>query len=234
MTESLLLTRLTGSKHLLLSTMSDELERYYAARAAEYEEVYNIPERQEDIALLKQKLPELLTGHDVLELACGTGYWTQPISLFARSILATDINLEVLMIAAAKEYPKGNVNFAIADAFDLASVEGEFTAGFAGFLWSHIERGALRAFLQGFHARLGSGKLVVVVDNTPTGTRHPFTRRDEEGNTYQTRRLNDGTEWEVLKNLPDEAELRAAIDGFATDISVETMRYYWLMTYHTK
>jgi demethylmenaquinone methyltransferase/2-methoxy-6-polyprenyl-1,4-benzoquinol methylase len=212
---------------------NNELKRYYAARAAEYEQVYDIPERQDEIALLKKKLPDLLAGHDILELACGTGYWTQPISLTARSILATDINDEVIEIAQSKDYPRGNVRFTIANAFDLASVEGDFTAGFAGFLWSHIKLSALRPLLQGFHAKLGPGKLVVYVDNTVTGTRHPFTRRDEEGNTYQTRRLNDGTEWEVLKNLPTETELRATIDGLATDINVETMRYYWLMTYHT-
>jgi demethylmenaquinone methyltransferase/2-methoxy-6-polyprenyl-1,4-benzoquinol methylase len=213
--------------------MTDELQRYYAARAVEYEQVYEIPERQEEIAILKEKLPELLTDHNVLELACGTGYWTQPISMAARSILATDINPQVLEIAQSKEYPKGNVRFATADAFNLTSIEGDFTAGFVGFLWSHIRRGVLRPFLQGFHARLGAGCLVVMIDNTPTGTRHTFTRRDEEGNTYQTRRLNNGTRWEVLKNLPDEAELRSSLRGLAAGISVETMRYYWLLTYRT-
>ena len=212
---------------------NNELKGYYAARAAEYEQVYDIPERQDEIALLKKKLPELLAGHDILELACGTGYWTQPISLTARSILATDINDEVIEIARSKDYPRGNVRFTVADAFDLTSVEGEFTAAFVGFLWSHIRRGALRPFLEGFHAKLGPGKLVVYVDNTITGTRHPFTRRDEEGNTYQTRLLNDGTEWEVLKNLPTEAELRTTIHGLATNITIETMRYYWILTYHT-
>jgi demethylmenaquinone methyltransferase/2-methoxy-6-polyprenyl-1,4-benzoquinol methylase len=211
----------------------DELTRYYASRAAEYEEVYSIPERQEEIALLKERLPQILGGHDVLELACGTGYWTQPIASQARSILATDIIKEVLRIAQAKDYPQENVRFIEADAFDLASVEGEFSAGFAGFLWSHIKLGALRPFLEGFHARIGPGRLIVFVDNTLTGTRHPFTRRDEEGNTYQTRRLNDGTEWEVLKNLPSELDLRTAVEGIGTDVKVEMMKYYWVLSYTT-
>lgn len=211
--------------------MSDDLINYYAARAAEYEQVYEIEERQEEIALLKSRLPELLAGHDVLELACGTGYWTQPIALTARSILATDISDEVLQIARGKEYPRNNVRFALADAFNLGALQGDFTAGFVGFLWSHIERGALHPFLRGLHATLGPSKLAVFVDNTPTGTRHPFTRRDAEGNTYQTRRLSDGTQWEVLKNLPDEAELRATIKGMATDVTMETMRYYWVLAY---
>ena len=72
------------------------LKEYYAARAGEYEQIYELPERQEDIARLRGMLQALLSGHDVLEVACGTGYWTLPISVTARSILATDVGEEVL------------------------------------------------------------------------------------------------------------------------------------------
>ena len=201
--------------------------------AAEYERVYDIPERRAEIEWLKEKLPRLLSGHDVLEIACGTGYWTQPISLQANSILATDVNDEVLEIARAKAYGRGNVRFLRADAADLSRLEGSFTAAFAGFFWSHVRKSALRPFLLGLHAKIGPGRLVVFLDNTLAGTRHPITRIDAEGNTYQTRKLEDGSEWEVLKNIPGEADLRATLQGIAGDIEVATLQYYWLLTYRT-
>jgi SAM-dependent methyltransferase len=213
--------------------MSSETERYYAARAAEFEEIYRIPERQEELAYIEGWLPGIMAGHDVLEVACGTGYWTERVAQTARSVLATDLNPEMLEVARHKSYPRDNVSFLEVDASDLSGVEGEFTAGLAAFFWSHVRLGALRPFLEGFHAKLGPGRLVAYIDNTSDGTRHPFTRRDEEGNTYQTRRLNDGSEWEVLKNLPTEDDIRAMLDGLASEIEVTFMSYYWLLTYKT-
>ena len=59
------------------------LEAYYSVRAPVYEAIYEKPERQADLTVLKQLVPSLLAGRDVLEVACGTGYWTQVIGSFA-------------------------------------------------------------------------------------------------------------------------------------------------------
>jgi demethylmenaquinone methyltransferase/2-methoxy-6-polyprenyl-1,4-benzoquinol methylase len=209
------------------------LKQYYADRAQEYERVYAIPERQDDLHALRQLFQQTLSGQDVLEVACGTGYWTQPISETARSILATDVNPEVIELAQSKTYPKSNVRFQLADAFTLESVSGHFTAGFAAFWWSHVKLSELPHFLQAFHAKLGAGRLVLFADNTLKGTRHPFTRQDDEGNTYQTRRLEDGRQYEVLKNLPTETQLRDYLDSIATDITYESLPHYWCLTYRT-
>ena len=57
--------------------MSEDLVAYYRLRAAEYDNVYAKPERQDDIAALGERLSELLAGCRILELAAGTGFWTQ-------------------------------------------------------------------------------------------------------------------------------------------------------------
>lgn len=209
----------------------DELRQYYADRAREYEKVYQIPERQGDLADLRRMLQETFAGHDVLEVACGTGYWTQDIAIAARSVLATDVNPEVIQLAKEKAYPEGKVRFRLADAFTLEGVEGRFSAGFAGFWWSHIPRSKLDGFLGNLHRKLGPGCLVVFVDNTPTGTRHAITSQDEEGNTYQRRKLESGKEYDVLKNLPTEAELRDRLSGKARNIRYITLTYYWWLSY---
>ena len=59
----------------------------------------------------------------------------------------------------------------------------------------------------------------------------PLSRSDAQGNTYQLRRLDDGSTHEVLKNFPTESELRAAVEGLALDVHVEFLRYYWTLTY---
>src|SRR6202043_371464 len=69
-----------------------QLAEYYQQRAAEYDAVYAKPERQQDLAQLKELLPPLVAGRHVLEIAAGTGYWTQVIAPAAASITATDLN----------------------------------------------------------------------------------------------------------------------------------------------
>ena len=49
---------------------------YYARRAAEYESVYAKPERQADLRQMEAELAEPFAGRRVLEIACGTGWWT--------------------------------------------------------------------------------------------------------------------------------------------------------------
>jgi len=212
-------------------SVNDNLQQYYADRAQEYEKVYQIPERQGALADLRQFLQDTLAGHDVLEVACGTGFWTQPIATTALSIVATDVNPEVIALAKEKPYPEGKVRFQMADAFTLEGVEGDFTAGFAGFWWSHVPRSKLDGFLSSFHRKLGAGGLVVFVDNTPFGTRHAITSQDDEGNTYQRRRLESGKEYDVLKNLPTEAELQERLSGIAENIRYITLTYYWCLSY---
>ena len=210
-----------------------DIQSYYARRAGEYEKPYAKPERQPELAALKELLPGFLAGQVVLEVACGTGYWTQYIAQTARSILATDINQEVLAIAQGKSYGSCPVRFGQTDAYTLADIEGGFAAGFAGFWWSHIPKSRISQFLQAFHAKLVPGAPVVLLENLfVPGSNSPMApTTDEEGNTYSLRRLDDGSQWRVLKNFPTEAQLRQDLSPFATDIEYGAMKYYWWARY---
>ena len=50
----------------------NDLTAYYRERAAEYDAVYDKPERQDDLARLRALLPPLVAGRSVL-VAWGTG-----------------------------------------------------------------------------------------------------------------------------------------------------------------
>jgi SAM-dependent methyltransferase len=212
--------------------MDSHLVEYYAERAAEYERIYAKPERQADLATLRSHVTRLLADHDVLELACGTGYWTSLLAPVVRSILATDLSEEALALARTKTYPAGRVTFAHLDAYHPAGAPGRFTAAFAGFWWSHVPRERLASFLGALHRRLGVGALIVFLDNRyVTGSNTPVSRTDERGNTYQARALADGRTYEVLKNFPAPAELLAVLADAATDSSLTELQYYWLLSY---
>ncbi len=115
--------------------MPTETEQYYHERAAEYDRVYDKPERAPDIAALSTLITQSLRDRRVLELAAGTGYWTKDYADFAGTVAATDLNEATLDVARNRRTWPKHTRFEVADAFDLAAVAGDFDAVFAGFLW---------------------------------------------------------------------------------------------------
>lgn len=208
------------------------MEAYYARRAAEYETIYAKPERQADLARMRNDIPALFTGERVLEIACGTGYWTPLIAAQAESVLALDYNEETLAIARSKTSEKANVRFVRGDAYALPDWNEKFSAAYAGFWWSHIPLGRIDSFLAHLHSRLAPGARVAFMDNTYfEGSSTPVSRRDADGNTYQSRRLADGSSHEVLKNFPTAIEMRERLGRFGTDVEFRSYEYYWVATY---
>jgi demethylmenaquinone methyltransferase/2-methoxy-6-polyprenyl-1,4-benzoquinol methylase len=70
------------------------------------------------------------------------------------------------------------------------------------------------------------------MDNTYfEGSSTPVSRRDAEGNTYQQRRLDDGSSHEVLKNFPSPGEMKARLARYGTDVQFTDYQYYWVATY---
>lgn len=209
-----------------------ELVTYYARRAQEYEWIYARPERQEDHATLRARVRGLLAGRRVLELACGTGWWTEVIAPHVAEITALDANEAMLEIARAKRHPAGRVRFEIGDCHALADFHRRHDALLAAFWWSHVERVRLHAFVRGAERAVAPGARCVFIDNRYVeGSSTPIARRDAGGDTWQRRRLEDGSEHEVLKNFPDQTELLCALPSGASEICIETTTYYWLLAY---
>jgi len=221
---------------LILGMENDKtLVDYYARRAAEYEEIYLKPERQSDLRRLAECLSKAFPAFDVLEVACDTGYWTKHIAKSARRIVAVDINAEVLEIACRKAYGSCQVSFLQKDAYSLAEVPSDCTAGFHGFWWTHVPLQRLPGFLRCFHAHLPKGAPIITIDNAYVeGSSTPISRRDEHGNTYQTRELRDGSQHEVLKNFPSVADIHCHLEGHASDVRVTQLTYYWMAEYRKK
>lgn len=209
------------------------IAHYYARRAAEYERVYAKPERQADLRAIEAWLAPRFAGRRVLEVACGTGWWTVHGARLAARWLATDLNRETLAIARAKPAPASAIRWREMDAYRFDALAGEtFDAAFAGFWWSHVPRARLPGWLDALHARLEPGATVVFIDNRLVpGSSTPISRRDAEGNTFQRRALDDGSVHEVRKNFPSAGEALAAVGARGGDARWVEWTHYWALHY---
>jgi SAM-dependent methyltransferase len=222
----------------------ESMRDYYARRAAVYERVYFKPERQADLRAMEKWLTPQFSGRRVLEIACGTGWWTPHGARDCVSWLATDLNPETMAIAQRKRLPAGKVDFARVDAYTLAEITerafdgatsggaASFDAAFAGCWWSHVPLSRLPGWLDLLHAKLEPGARVVFLDNAfvPTSST-PLSRQDADGNTYQQRSLDDGSTHEVLKNFPTADQAFSMLGPRARDAQWTPFEHYWILAY---
>jgi len=209
------------------------IRKYYASRAPIYDRVYQIPKRQEDLRYLEGWIPTVFKEKKVLEIACGTGYWTQFIAPVAKEMTATDVNEETLDFAKARP-GVSNVRFRVEDAYRLSDDPGLFEAAFAGLWLSHVPKERLREFFTNLHRHLSAGAVVLLIDNSKAQCRElPIDETDVKGNSYQTRVLDDGTSYRVLKNFPSNKELSEVIEGLGVKAIFRELEHFWIFQYET-
>lgn len=207
---------------------------YYKDRAEEYEKIYTKSERQNDLLLVEQILQDIFRDKKVFEIACGTGYWTQKISKTAHSILATDINNTVIEVSKSKKYSPATVDFKIADIFHLNETN-KHESLFGGFIWSHIKLQNLNEFIDINNCLVESNGTIVFIDNNYVeGSSLPVTEVDNLGNTYQARKLDNGTIYKVLKNFPTINFIQELLANKVSDLNFISLQYYWILKYKVR
>ena len=212
------------------------MEAYYKGRAEEYEEIYqrDDPIRQEEQRGIATALQNALQGRRILEIACGTGYWTQFLSCTAQQIIATDIVDEVLGIAKGKQYECA-VSFHRGDAYNLSFEDDSFGGGLANSWLSHIPKEKIDSFLKGFHQVLQVGSRVFMADNVYVpGVGGELVAVDGDDNTYKLRKLKDGSEHLVLKNYYSVEELLEIFGRYVAGLGRNDLFYgkrFWYVTY---
>lgn len=212
-----------------------DMKKYYNDRAEIYDRVYSYPERQSDLRFLETYVRDYFSGLQVLEVAAGTGYWSQFIAMNAQSLLATDGSvqtLKVLQQRPAKTTSCIPILVQQRDAYSQDKITGQFDAGFAGCWLSHVPRQQLAEFLTAFHGQLEPGSKVLFLDNSLAQCeRLPITATDDQGNTYQNRLLDDGSHHKVLKNFPTEEDMSALLGNQVRHLQFEQLTHYWTLEY---
>lgn len=210
------------------------LKDYYGRRAPEYEQIYHRddPDRQWEQAEVAEAINVILGGRRVLEIACGTGFWTEVAASVAKHVVAIDASADLLALARQKGLPPDKVEFHQADAYDLEAIAGDFDAGLACFWFSHVPKARIADFLKSFHRRVGSGGIVFMADNMfVPGVGAELLTRPASDDTFKLRQLADGSTYEVLKNYYDADQLRAFLEPRSTGLCMNGGSCFWWLSY---
>lgn len=205
------------SRHLV-----DEMNRYYDARAPwhdSYMSYTSAEALEQQLRPIIELIEKFLTGRRILEIACGTGNWTQVLASRANSVVAVDVSRSALEIARNKLGGARNVTFVQGDAYELAGIGESFEVLFAADWWSHIPLALLPSFLRSVSGKLVPRSKMIFTDMTfKLYFRQESCYYDSDRNRISRRRLPDGSEFEVVKNFPTEAEIRHLLADLAWTI----------------
>lgn len=196
---------------------------YYDKRAPWHDECmsYKANEQMEQLLrpIVETVIP-YISGLKVLEIACGTGNWTEILAKRASSVFAIDSSPAVLDIAGKKLKRFNNITLKEADAYVLEGVAGPFDVAFASDWWSHMPLSSIRPFLGNLHKRIRAGSRVIFIEMMLREVFESETAYyDADGNRVCLRTLSDGSEFEVIKNFPSKNDLLAVLEGSAEDIN---------------
>jgi len=218
-----------------MNRQNDPVARYYASSTQAADAALSRAERANDLSKVRDRIAQLVRGKSVLELACGTGYWTEVIAATAERVLATDILDEMIERAQRRRLPEGRVSFRRVDGLDLPEDLGAFSCVFIGFWWSHLKRDEQDALLAQLRARLGHDVVLILLDDAYVeGSSTTIARTDAQGNTYEIVAAPDGERFELPKNYPADSALRKRLGGDVREIRIERLTYYWLLTCRLK
>jgi SAM-dependent methyltransferase len=217
--------------------MSEEVDRllaeqirYYDDRAAEYEDLWFRRGRFDmgpafneawfhETAIIEAASDAFDASGRVLELACGTGLWTQRLAPRARQLVAVDSSPAVIELNRGR-FGTPNVTYVLADLFDWEP-DGRFDAAFTGFFVSHIPPDRWSTFWGRLASWLEPGASVFIVDDV-AGPRRPYSGEGvDEGPEFAHRRwLADGREYMIVKRFYEPAELVTALDAVGWDADI--------------
>ncbi len=209
------------------------MKDYYSARASEYDQIYLKPERQQDLRAIEAWLPQKFENLSLIEIAAGTGYWTQFLMPVSKSLIALDAAESTFKVARSRLGASADqVRWVIADAYDIPQPASPYEAAFAGFWFSHVPITRQREFLLGLNRVLKSGAKVVLLDNLYVeGSSTPIAEVDAEGNTYQLRKLSDGSQHSVLKNFPTDTHMTELVEQIGSSPVFTRWQYFWAFEY---
>ena len=204
------------------SDILQEQIQYYRERASEYDEWFFRQGRYDrgenhrqqwvsEVSEVETALRAAVPSGDILELACGTGLWTQHLAPFATRLTAVDASIEAIALNQQR-VGSATIEYIVADLFNWTPNQ-QFDFIFFGFWLSHVPREQFTPFWQMVEGALKPNGRVFFVDNllTQNSTARNHAALNQQG--YSERKLNDGRTYNVVKIFYEPAQLQESLQN---------------------
>ncbi|WP_055550542.1 class I SAM-dependent methyltransferase [Streptomyces kanamyceticus] len=200
---------------------SQQQVTYYRARASEYDDTYadRMP-----MPHLSRSIAQLPIHGDVLELACGTGQWTQQLVDRARTVTAVDAAPEMIAIARSR-VSEVDTRFITADLFDWAP-EDQYDTVFFAFWLSHVPPPRFAAFWGMVRSALKPGGRAVFLDDSLAKAAIEERTQSHPGVPTVRRRLADGTEHTAVKVFYEASDLVGQLHSLGWESVIRDLDSY--------
>ncbi len=185
---------------------------YYRARAKEYDA--SISSAFELFEAGKTLLLNLGKFDTILELACGTGFWTGTLLKMGNKVTATDAAPEMLAIAR-EHLGDERITYQQVDLFQWQP-EGKYDLVFFANWLSHVPPNALDDFLKKVRASLRTGGCLALVDQyAPSEADSAIAKED----IYAVRPLEDGRQFTIVKAFYNLNDLEAKLNALGMEVT---------------
>jgi len=213
---------------------------FYRTRAPEYDEWwqrrgrYNLGPAQAaewnaEVAELESELERFSPHGDVLELAGGTGWWTERLARTARNLTVVDTSPEAMALNR-RRVERDDVSYVEEDLFTWRPKSAHtHDVVFFSFWLSHVPPGRFDPFWAFVARCLAPGGRVFFIDSRadPTSARRdPYVIDEEPG--VQSRRLGDGSVHRVVKLFYEPAALTQRLEECGWEAQVSATRRFFI------
>lgn len=208
---------------IMKNNIIDDQIEYYRARAGEYDET--TASFTDAFTPAKTMLKELGRFDHILELACGTGFWTESLLQMGRTVTALDAAPEMLEIAR-KRLGEDHTTYQQADLFRWKPTQEYDLVFFANWL-SHVPPESLDDFLSKVRRSVRADGHVAIVDQYAPSNDDKSVAKDE---IYAARPLADGRTFTIVKIFCDLNDLKKKLEslGFEIEINQFTDTFFFL------
>jgi demethylmenaquinone methyltransferase/2-methoxy-6-polyprenyl-1,4-benzoquinol methylase len=219
------------------SALSEQLE-YYSARAAEYDQWWLRLGRYDhgetlnaqwfaEAQTVRSALKTFRPSGRILELACGTGIWTEQLVPWASALTAVDGSPEMLRLNAAR-LQSSRVEYVQADLFTWKPA-ATFDVVFFSFWLSHVPAERFDDFSNLVRSCLTPSGRVFFIDSRrdPTSTAVDHRLPGPE-TAIAHRRLNDGREFRVYKIFYDPLPLTEQLRTLGWKFEIQVTPNYFI------
>lgn len=216
----------------------EEQLAYYRARASEYDAWFLRQGRYDrgeahaaqwfaEVEQLEGALDRFGPRGNVLELACGTGWWTERLARYGTSLTAVDASPEVIALNRQR-LAGAPVAYLGADLFTWEPKQ-TFDTVFFSFWLSHVPPERFASFWETVRRALNPGGRVFFIDSR---FEQASSARDHTLNGAEavsvTRRLDDGRTFDIVKVFYEPGRLTQALWDLGWDATVQETETFFV------